>query len=73
METIKIEKPDNPLAGTNLAIDCMAALFQAGIMSPGGFKLDNEGETEIIIRTTSARVAEALRRELPKKGYKLLE
>lgn len=72
METIKIAKSDDSLAGTNLAIDCMTALFQAGIMNPGGFELDNEGETEIIIKTTSAQVAEVLRTELPKLGHKLL-
>lgn len=73
METIKIEKPDDSLAGTNLAMDCMLALAQAGIMNPGGFELNNEGETEIIIRVTSAQVAEVLREELPKRGYKILQ
>ncbi|MEK7172221.1 MAG: hypothetical protein AAB739_04910 [Patescibacteria group bacterium] len=73
METIKIAKSDNSLAGTNLAMDCMTTLSQAGIMNPGGFELNNEGATEIIIRVTSARVAEVLREELPKKGYKILQ
>jgi len=60
------------MAGTNPVLAAMQILQEAGIESPGTFKVNNEASTRIIIRMVSAEVARVLRERLPEKGFTLI-
>lgn len=71
---IRIARSDTRRSGTYIVIAAMQALNEAGIGNPGQFEFDIDvtNVAEAIIKVTLDRVAEVLRRELPKKGYRIL-
>lgn len=75
MIKIRIERPDAPLAGTFVMTAVREILAEANIQNPGLIeaRADDTGKSEFIISVTSDKVADVLRKELPKKeGYRII-
>ncbi len=72
IKTIKITSQKHALPGTNLLKDVTQILQKTGMDDPKVFTMD-ASKPLMIIQTTSAALAEALRSELPRRGYNIAE